>query len=164
MTSQKSKENLIALRYAFALYELSSEKKCVDEVLSDLQILKKYFNQNKDFKLLIRSPLIASSKKLLIIEKLMLNHSINNLTSTFLKIISINKRFLSLSSIISKFVSINSEKRGEILADITSADGLSEKQTNEIKDQLCLILGKKLLLNYNVDKKIPWRINSKNWI
>ena len=42
MASQKSTENLIADRYASALYELSSEKKCVDEVLSDLQILKKY--------------------------------------------------------------------------------------------------------------------------
>ena len=70
MASQQSTGNLIADRYANALYELSSEKKCVDEVLSDLQILKKYTNQNKDFKLLIRSPLIASSDKLLIIEKL----------------------------------------------------------------------------------------------
>ena len=42
--------------------------KCVDEVLSDLQIIKKYINQNKDFKLLIRSPLITSSEKLLIIK------------------------------------------------------------------------------------------------
>ena len=113
MASQKSTENLIADRYGIALYELASEKKCVDEVLSDVQIIEKYINQNKDFKLLIRSPIITSSEKLLIIEKILLDHSANNLTSTFLKVISNNKRFASLPSIISRFVSINFEKRGE---------------------------------------------------
>ena len=154
MASQQSRENLIAYRYAFALYELSSEKKCVDDVLSDLQILNKYINQNKDFKLLIRSPLIASSAKLLIVEKLLLAHSTNTLTLTFLKVISNNKRFANLSSIISKFVKINSEKRGEIPAYITSADELLDKQKSGIENQLHLTLGKKLSLNYKVDKKI----------
>ena len=154
MASQQSKENLIADRYAFALYELSSEKKCVDEVLSDLQILKEYISQNKDLKLLIRSPLITSSEKLLIVEKLLFDHSANTLTSTFLKVISNNKRFASLSSIISRFISINSEKRGEVFVDITSADELSGKQKNGIKDQLRSMLGEKLSLNYNVNKKI----------
>ena len=154
MTSQQSTGNLIADRYAFALYELASETKCVDEVLSDLQILQKYTNQSKDFKLLIRSPLIASSAKLLVIEKLLLNHVTNTLTLTFLKVISNNKRFANLSSIISKFVKINSEKRGEVIADITSADDLSDEQKNGIKNKLHSILGEKLSLNYNVDKKI----------
>ena len=154
MASKQTTENLIADRYAIALYELSSEKKCVDEVLSNLQILNEYINQNKDFKLLIRSPLIASSEKLLIIEKILLDHSTNSLTSTFLKVISNNKRFLSLSSIISRFVSINSEKRGEVFADITSVDELSDEQKNGIKNQLRSILGEKLFVNYNVDKKI----------
>ena len=154
MASLQSTGNLIADRYAYALYELSSEKKCVDEVLYDLQILKAYIKQNKDFKLLIKSPLIASSEKLLIIEKILLDHSANNLTSTFLKVISNNKRFANLPSIISRFAIINSKKRGEVIANITSADELSDEQKSGIKNQLRLILGKKLSLNYNVDKRI----------
>ena len=154
MTSQQSTGNLIADRYAFALYELASETKCVDEVLSDLQILKKYTNQSKDFKLLIRSPLIASSAKLLVIEKLLLNHVTNTLTLTFLKVISNNKRFANLSSIISRFVKINFEKRGVISAYITSADELSDKQKSGIESQLHLTLKEKLSLNYKVEKKI----------
>jgi len=154
VTSQQSIGNLVADRYAFALYELASKIKCVDAVLSDLKIIQNYFNQNKDFKLLIRSPLISSNEKLLIVEKLLLDDVSDTLTITFLKVIANNKRFASLSSIISRFVHINSEKRGEVLADITSADDLSDKEKNEIKDKLHLILGKKLLLNYKVDKKI----------
>ena len=77
MASQYSTKNLIADRYASALYDLSSEGKYVDEVLSDLQKLEEYINKNKDLKILINSPLIASNEKLLILEKLLLNHSFN---------------------------------------------------------------------------------------
>ena len=51
-------------------------------------------------------------------------------------------------------MNINSQKRGNVLADVTSADELSDKQKNEIKDQLKSILGEKLSLNFNVDNKI----------
>ena len=80
--------------------------------------------------------------------------SVDRLTVTFLKVISNNKRFANLSSIIAQFIKINNQKRGDVLADVTSADELSDKQKNGIKDQLKLILGEKLSLNFKVDKKI----------
>ena len=51
MVSQYSTKNLIADRYASALYDLSSEGKYVDEVLSDLQKLEEYINKNKAYKI-----------------------------------------------------------------------------------------------------------------
>ncbi len=87
-------------------------------------------------------------------EKILSKQLANKLTTTFLKVISNNKRFVHLSSIISQFININAQKRGKILADVTSADKLSDKQKNEINDQLKSILGEKLSLNFKVDKKI----------
>ena len=51
-------------------------------------------------------------------------------------------------------MNINSNKRGNVLADVMSADELSEDQRIDIKDQLRNILGDKLSLNFKVDKKI----------
>ena len=45
-------------------------------------------------------------------------------------------------------------KEEDVLADVTSADDLSEEQRINIKDQLKNILGDKLSLNFKVDKKI----------
>ena len=70
MVSQQSSRELIADRYASALYELSAETKCVDEVLKDLLTIQEYIEQNNDFNLLIRSPLITSNEKLKILQKL----------------------------------------------------------------------------------------------
>ena len=154
MTSLLSSGDLISDRYASALYDLAAEKKIVYLVLEDLVFLQKCIQENKDLKLLAKSPLITSSDKLNIFEKILSKRKADNITNIFLKVISRNKRFAKLSSIISQFMNINSLKRGDVLADVTSADELSDNQKNGIRDQLKQTLGKKLSLNFNVDRKI----------
>ena len=107
MASQQSSRELIADRYASALYELSSEAKCTDEVLNDLLKIKNYLNQSSDFKLLIKSPLIPSVEKMNILKKILANHSYNVLTSNFIKVITYNKRINFLPIIIYRYNSIN---------------------------------------------------------
>ena len=154
MASQQSSGNLISDRYASALYDLAAEKKIVDAVLKDFELLQKCIQENKDLKLLVKSPLITSSDKLNIFEKILSKQQSDKLTSTFLKVISSNKRFAKLSSIISQFMNINSQRRGDIFVDVTSAEELLDRQKNGVKDKLKSMLGEKLSLNFNVDKKI----------
>ena len=154
MASQLASGDLISDRYASALYDLATENKVVDFVLENLNFLKNIINENKELQLVIKSPLIISSDKLEIILKLMSEQSFNKLSITFLKVISNNKRFSSLPSIILQFININAQKRGDILADVTSADDLSDHQQENIKEQLRKILGEKLSLNFKIDKNI----------
>ena len=154
MASQLASGSLISDRYAAAIYDLAFENQAIDVVLNDLELLKKIIQENKELKLLVKSPLIASNDKLQILLKLTKKQSGSEMTNTFLKVISKNKRFASLTSIISQFININAQKRGDVLADITSADELSDKQKDDIKDHLRTILGNKLSLNFKVDNKI----------
>ena len=154
MASQFASGNLVSDRYASALYDLAAEKKLVDPVLEDLSNLKNMLKDNKELSLVIKSPLITSIDKLNIFESLLKKTNANELTSTFLKVIEKNKRFSNLASIITQFISINSQKRGDVLADITSADELNDEQKNNITNQLKSILGDKLSLSFDVDKNI----------
>jgi len=154
MASQFASGNLVSDRYASALYDLAAEKKLVDPVLEDLSNLKNMLKDNKELSLVIKSPLITSIDKLNIFESLLKKINANELTSTFLKVIEKNKRFSNLVSIITQFMNINSQKRGDVLADITSADELNDEQKNNITNQLKSILGDKLSLSFDVDKNI----------
>ena len=154
MASQFASGNLVSDRYASALYDLAAEKKLVDPVLEDLSNLKNMLKDNKELSLVIKSPLITSIDKLNIFESLLKKINANELTSTFLKVIEKNKRFSNLASIITQFMNINSQKRGDVLADITSADELNDEQKNNITNQLKSILGDKLSLSFDVDKNI----------
>ena len=154
MASQLASGDLVSDRYASALYDLAAEKKLVDLVVEDLSNLKNILKDNKELSLVVKSPLITSNDKLNIFESLLKKINANELTSTFLKVIEKNKRFSSLTSIISQFMNINSQKRGDVLADITSADELNDDQKNNITNQLKSILGDKLSLSFDVDKSI----------
>ena len=154
MASKLASGDLIADRYASALYDLAADSKLVDSVVADLTLLQTMLNDHKDLNLVIKSPLIASTDKLDILEKLLLNIKANKLTLTFLKVLEQNKRFSNLYSIISQFININAYNRGDVLADITSAEELNDEQRKNIKEQLKNTLGKKLSLNFIVDKKI----------
>ena len=154
MASQLASGDLVSDRYASALYDLAAEKKLVDPVVEDLSNLKNILKDNKELSLVVKSPLITSIDKLNIFESLLKKINANELTSTFLKVIEKNKRFSSLASIITQFMNINSQKRGDVLADITSADELNDDQKNNITNQLKSILGDKLSLSFDVDKSI----------
>ena len=154
MASQLSSGDLISDRYASALYELASEKKLVDVVLDDLLFIQSMIKNNKDLKLVIKSPLIKSNDKLEILQNILKSKNQNELSSTFIKVLSKNKRFQKTVDIISQFKNINAQKRGDVLADITSAEKLSNEQQDNIKEQLRTILGDKLSLSYKVDEQI----------
>ena len=154
MASQLASGDLVSDRYASALFDLAAEKKLVDPVLEDLSNLKNILKDNKELSLVVKSPLITSIDKLNIFESLLKKINANELTSTFLKVIEKNKRFSNLASIITQFMNINSQKRGDVLADITSADELNDDQKNNITNQLKSILGDKLSLSFDVDKNI----------
>ena len=98
MASQLISGDLISDRYASALYELALENKAVDLVFKDLSLIKEILNNNKDMQLVVKSPLISSNDKLEIILKLISSQKINNLSSTFLKVISKNKRFINIDA------------------------------------------------------------------
>ena len=154
MASQLASGDLVSDRYASALYDLAAEKKLVDDVLGDLSNLKNILKDNKELSLVVKSPLITSIDKLNIFESLLKKINANELTSTFIKVIEQNKRFSNLASIITQFININSKKRGDVLADVTSADELNDDQKNNITNQLKSILGDKLSLSFDVDKNI----------
>ena len=154
MASQLASGDLVSDRYASALYELAAEKQLVDNVLNDLSNLKNILKDNKELSLVVKSPLISSSDKQSIFETLLKKIKATELTNTFIKVIEKNKRFSNLASIITQFININSQKRGDVIADITSADEINDDQKNNITNQLKSSLGDKLSLSYDVDKNI----------
>ena len=124
------------------------------DIFDDFEVAEKVLKESSELRQVIRSPLVNSDEKLNILLKIFSQSNLHDLTTTFLKVLSDNKRISNLISIILQFKKINSEKRGDITADITSADELSEDEKNNITNQLKNSLGQKLSLNFDVDKDI----------
>lgn len=154
MASKKISIDLLADRYASALYDLANEQNCVDKVIKDLENIKIYYNENKKFALMINTPLISPNEKLGIINKILTINKAEKLTINFFKVLSKNKRFFYLIKIINKLNKINLEKRGSITAEVTTSDSITALEKNLIQKTLKDSLGNKLSIVYNIDKLI----------
>ena len=88
----------ITKRYAKSLIELSIERGQLTDSYNDLVLVNKVCSENSDFILMLKSPIIATDKKLAIIKSIFSNQ-LSQLTLLFIEIITKKKRESLLSSI-----------------------------------------------------------------
>ena len=80
------KHTRITSRYAKSLLMISIEKNILDDVLNDMRMVNEVCLNNKDFRLLLNSPIIKTDKKQTIINKIFKNQ-LNELSMSFIGII-----------------------------------------------------------------------------
>ena len=90
--------DVIANRYAEALFQLSEEENISKEIYSELHDVVQLVKENKDLDNVFKSPLVAKNEKIDLIEALF-NGKINNNLKNFLKILVEKGRISSLQSI-----------------------------------------------------------------
>ena len=67
--------------------QLASEKKCIDDILNDFELVQKALKESSELRQVIKSPLVNSDEKLNILLKLFSKANLHNLTTTFLKVL-----------------------------------------------------------------------------
>ena len=78
--------------------------------LDDFKKIEYVFKESSELKKVIKSPLVNSEEKLNILLKIFSQTTMNQLTTTFLKVLDNNKRIPNLLTTILQFKKINSEK------------------------------------------------------
>ena len=97
--------SLVSERYAKALFELALEKGAEEEVYRDSLLITKTCEGSKDLRLLLKSPIINSGKKLTILNEIF-NKQINKLTLTYLMIMVRKKRESFIPAIAAQLVEL----------------------------------------------------------
>ena len=62
-------EAIVAYRYAKSLIELANEKNVVDDVYKDMGLFKQVCDENKQFLVVMGSPIVRGNKKMTILKK-----------------------------------------------------------------------------------------------
>jgi len=93
----------ISVRYAKAIFEFAVEKKCVDAVKADMEMLLNTCNTNKEFNKLLSNPTLTVSEKKTFF-KTLLKSKVAAETLQFIDIVIDNKRELYLDGIARNFL------------------------------------------------------------
>ena len=123
-----------AIRYAKAILELSSETNAVDQVASDMERIVEAGNDTGDFQVFLNSPVIKTDKKISILKVLF--PEFTELTTSFIELITKNKREYLLTEIASAFVSLLKKQNGIVPISVTSAVKLEKQTLNQILEKL----------------------------
>jgi F-type H+-transporting ATPase subunit delta len=144
----------IAERYATALYELAEADKQLDIVAGDLGDIKAMINGSADLRRLIRSPLIDRDKQAEAIAAVLAKSGVSDLTRRFVGVVTANRRLFALPQVIDGFLALLAARRGEVTAQVTSANKLDPRHVEALTETLRRVIGGKITVDLKVDPNI----------
>ncbi|AMN38987.1 F0F1 ATP synthase subunit delta [Rhodoplanes sp. Z2-YC6860] len=145
----------MAGRYARALFELALDNKSVDAVKADLEKFDALISESPDLHRLVRSPVFGAEEQGKAIAAVLDKSGIGGLAGNFLKLITANRRLFAVRDMIRDFRKLVARWKGEVTAEVTVAEKLSDARLNEIKETLKSITGQKAVdLNVKIDPSI----------
>ena len=141
----------MAGRYAGALFDLAREGNAIDCVKSDLEQFDAMVAGSPDLTRLVRSPVFGVDDQLKAISAILDKAKIKGLAANFLRVITTNRRLFALRDMIRGYRTLVARHKGEVSAQITVAEKLSDKNLDALKSALKSVTGGK---DIDMDVKI----------
>ncbi len=158
-------EQRVSARYALALLNTAKPENLVDAVFNDLVFVEQHITASKDFKNLVKSPVITHWQKKNIFKE-MFESNLHKLTLNFFMLLIDKRRESLLYDIIKQYNKLYNELNNLLEVSITSANDLSEDVKNLISQKLTEITNKKIISKYSIDKSLKGgvQINIDGWV
>ena len=155
MAGEDSTVSGVAGRYARALFELALDAKSVDAVKADIEKFAAMIAESADFNRLVRSPVFGAEEQSRALAAVLAKAEITGLASNFLLFVASNRRLFAIAQILKAFRVLVARWKGEVTAEVTAAEKLSDAHLEEIKTALRSITGEKSVdLHVKIDPAI----------
>jgi F-type H+-transporting ATPase subunit delta len=141
----------MAGRYATALFELALDNNAVDAVRADLDRFDALVGESEDLRRLVRSPVFAADAQGKALAAVLDRAGIGGVTAQFLKVVTANRRLFAVRDMIRAYRALVARHHGEVSAQVTVAEPLSEAHRAAITDALKSVTGKD---NVGLDVKV----------
>ena len=144
----------MAGRYATALFELALDTNAIDSVLADLQKFDALLAESADLTRLIRSPVFTADAQIKALAAVLDRAGIGGLASQFLKVAAANRRLFAVRDIVKAYAALVARHKGEVTAQVTVAEPISDAHRAEIENILNAVTGKDVRVDVKVDPSI----------
>jgi F-type H+-transporting ATPase subunit delta len=129
-------ETRLSTRYAAALYALAFEQNALNQVIEQMEALGRLIAESPALAQLLSNPLTDAAKAAPVLNEALTAQGFLPLVRNFVNVSVANRRLRDLPSLISGFAAYVAAKRGEVVADVTSAHELTDVQRNQLRARL----------------------------
>ena len=155
MAGEDSTVSGVAGRYARALFELALDAKSVDAVRAEIEQFDAMIAESADLNRLVRSPVFGAEERSRALAAVLAKAGIAGLTANFLMFVAANRRLFAVRDMIRDFRKLVARWKGEVTAEVTAAETLSDSHLEAIKSALKSITGEKTVdLHVKIDPAI----------
>ncbi|MBI3441795.1 MAG: F0F1 ATP synthase subunit delta [Proteobacteria bacterium] len=144
----------IARRYALALFELAKEQSRLELVSLDLQSLKDMIAESEDFRKFIHNASLRRSEEAQVIAALGEKAQFSNVMQKFLGTLAMKRRLDILPEIVAAAQAGIARHKGEVTAQVISAQALDAAQVAHIAVALKKVLGMTVKVELQQDADI----------
>ena len=145
--------NVIADRYAQALFEVGEETQTTSELYQELKQLVDILNENKDLYNFLKSPLIGRDDKKNVMKNIFENQLSKNMNN-FLKIVIDKDRMSTIGNIQESYKNLLNDKNNILEGTVITAVALNEKEIKDLEKNLSTKYNKNVTLTNVVDETI----------
>ena len=146
-------EHRISKRYARSFMEESIKNENLETAKSDIVLIDQQLEANPDLLNMLKSPVINSGKKKIIIKQIFVKQ-LHPETLSFLGLLIEKKREFLIEDIIRSFIEQYNEIKGISRVKVSTAVALNELQEKEIIRQLEEKTGRKIELEKEIDPQL----------
>lgn len=154
MAAEISSVSGVSGRYATALFDLARDERSIDTIKADLDGFDALIASNPDLARLVHSPVFTADEQARALNAVLAKAGIGGTTAKFLSVLTGNRRLFAVRDVIRDFNALVARFKGEVSADVTVAEPLSDKNLDALKTALKSVTGKDVALNVKVDPSI----------
>lgn len=148
------KDDVVAKRYARALYDLGKEEGLQEKFLGDMEAIVSILASSEEFRGIMESPLYDIILKKRILGQIIAEAKLSTYMKNFFNILLEKDRFVYLESILDAYRVILDEASGRVRAVVTSAMELDKAQIQRISEALKKIVKKEVDLDVSIDPSL----------
>ncbi len=143
----------VAKRYALALFKSAKAENSLEEVKNDAELILSAIEHAKDFKAVLRSPVIQSwRKKNLLIE--LFKEKVSVLSMAFLEILCSKNREDITAEIYEQYYALYDEHFNIMRVSVSSAVALDESMRKAVEAGIEKRFGRKPIADYQIDASL----------
>lgn len=142
----------IAGRYATALFDLANEQKALDDVKGDLATIQGLLDESSDLESVVRSPVLSRDEQGKAMAAVLDAAGVGQTVKNFIGVVAHNRRLFALRGMIRAYNELLAHHRGEIAAEVTSAQPLTDEQRDKLAAQLKQAMGRDVNIETSVDE------------
>ena len=145
--------NIIASRYAEALFQVGEDSKSTEKLYNELKAVVDIINVNKEFSNILKSPIVSKEEKKTLITNIF-GSTLDNEMLNFMKILADKDRLNLLANMEEAFKALLNDKNNILEGVAITAVPMNEGEVNELQAKLSAKYNKTVVLQNEVDKSI----------